>query len=428
MSTKVAPPFGPIIERFRRARKGLAVLLGVLAIAGCAQKDAGALTFSTWGSIEEIDTLKQVIAAFEKQNPDVPVRLIHIPDEYPHKVRLMAAAHHMPDVLFMENQTLAGFASRGVLRDLGPFLAHDGSLKAKDFYPPVMQALSYDGKLYAVPRDLSNLVVYYNRQLFDAAHVPYPHAGWTYAEMVADAQKLTHGDQYGIGFSPYPLYWMPYLWSEGGDVMDPAMTHCTLLSPASMRGLTDYWNLRWRYHVAPTEAETGNARMSQLFAQSKIAMEVDGRWVVPGYRKRLDFPWDVAPFPSGSAGSIVDADASGWAISSACKHPDKAWRFVRFLASKPSISTFTASGLIVPSRPDVANSPVFLGGGAPSHGQVFLDVIGNSRPTLAPIPYDEIDYELIDSLGPAWDNEESLKDALGPIAKRIDALLQESRE
>lgn len=415
----------PIIEASRRLRKGLVAALAIAAL-GCAQAPPTTeLTFSTWGSIEEIDTLRPLLAEFEAANPDVPVRLIHIPDKYPHKVRLMGAARIMPDVLFMENQSLPGFAKRGALRDLGPFLKADAELKSDDFYKPVMDAMSWKGTLYGIPRDLSNLVIYYNQDMFDAAGVPYPKAGWTYEDMVATAKKLTKGDsQFGMGFSPFPLYWLPYLWSDGVDVMDPAMTRSTLLEPATLAALKRYADLRLEHKVAPTEAQMGNARMSQLFAQRKIAMMISGRWVVPGFRKKLDFKWDVAPFPRGKVGSVVDADASGWSISASSRQPEKAWRLVRFLASAKSIRAFTESGLIVPSRPDVAKSQAFLGG-APASSQVFLDVIANSRPTLTPPSYNEIQYELIDGLPPAWDGKADLVETLRPISARIDALLRE---
>ncbi len=402
----------------------VAALVVTVASVACAPAESQALRFSTWGSLDEIATLKPLLAEFERQNPDVPVELIHIPDEYPHKIRLMAASRKMPDVLFMESQILPGFANRGVLRDLTPYLEADAELTRDAFYRPVMEAMSWKGTLYGIPRDLSNLVMFYNKRLFDEAGVPYPEAGWTYEDMVAKAKRLTHGDQFGVGFAPYPLYWLPYLWSDGGDLFDAERRRSTLLEPESLAALKRYRDLRFTHRVAPTEAQVGNARMSQLFAQGKLAMMVGGRWVVPGFRKKLDFAWDVAPFPRGKAGSIVDADASGWCISATSTQPDKAWRLIRFLASKKAISAFTESGLIVPSRPDVAESPAFLAG-TPASSRVFLDVIDSARPTPTTPSYDEIQYELIDSLGPAWNGEEALEEALKPIVKRIDALLQE---
>lgn len=419
--------------RLWRYVAGLLMLAGVAVLGGCGTRSGappGGLSFSTWGSLDEMEILKPILADFTRQT-HIPVSLIHIPDQYPHKLRLMVAARTVPDVMFIANQDMAGFAIHGVFRDLKPFLAQDPSVKTSDFYPQALAAMSWKGTLYALPRDISNLVVFYNKDLFRQAGVPFPGPNWTVADLMKIAPRLTcrtcNPQHWAIGFQPQPLLWTPWVWSFGGDVMNPAMTRCTLDDPPARAGLDFYVDLRNRYHYAPTDTQTGNATMTQLFAGGRLAMFVYGRWAVPAYRKNLTFDWDVAPFPRGPAGSIVDADASGWAISTATRHPGRAWKLVKFLASKPSIAAFTRSGLIVPARPDVADSPDFLSG-KPEHSRVFLDVIKSARPTLIPPSYDEITWDLIDDLAPAWTGQEPLDQALGPESARITELLREDSE
>ena len=405
----------------------LVALLGfVLVLAGCGKATHQGLTFSTWGSIDEMDTLKPILNAFTKAT-GTPVELIHIPTEYTHKLRLMISAGTVPDVMFMPNDALPGFADRNVFEPLKPLIDQDPDVKTTDYYKPVMDAMSWKQTLYAIPRDLSNLVVFYNKQAFNEAGVPYPKAGWTFDDLMRIAPKLTKPpERWAIGFQPNPLVWTPYVWSMGGDVMDETMTRCTLMDPPALKALHFYVDLRNKHHFAPTDKESGNARMTQLFATGKLAMFVYGRWAVPGYRKKITFPWDVAPFPAGPGGSVVDADASGWAIAKSSPHKQDAWKLVKYLGSKQTISAFAKSGLIVPSRPDVAESPEFLSG-KPEHSRVFLDVIKTARPTRSPLAYDEITWELIDGMAPAWTGEKPLEEVLGPLSKRITALLREAR-
>ncbi|MEB3236863.1 MAG: sugar ABC transporter substrate-binding protein [Candidatus Sericytochromatia bacterium] len=406
----------------------LAVLMGSLLtqLAACAPSGRSGLRFSTWGSMDEIATLKPILEDFTRKE-GIPVELIHIPDEYAHKLRLMVVGGTVPDVMFMSNEALPGFARKGVLADLAPRLAADGRLHQRDFFPQVLDAMRWKGKLLGLPRDLSNLVVFYNKDLFDAAGVPYPRPGWTVEDLARIAPRLTiPGKQWAIGFQPNPLIWTPWVWSFGGDVISADMSRCTLGEPEARKGLQFYLDLRHRHHVAPSDKDTGNARMTQLFATGKLAMFVYGRWAVPGYRRKIKFHWDVTTFPAGPAGSVVDTDASGWVMSARTSQPDAAWKLIRHLASRESIETFTRSGLIVPSRPDVAQSPAFLQG-TPEGNRVFLDVIASGRPTRVPPAYDEITWELIDGLGPMWTGEESLDQALPPVIRRIDALLAEVR-
>ncbi len=413
--------------RARSLPKSLLLLsLGAALAVGCNTAVHPGISFSTWGSIDEMDILKPILAEFTKRT-GTPVELLHFPKEYTHKLRMLVASAKVPDVMFIPNDALPGFADRGVFQDLAPFLAKDPELKATDYYPQVIEAMQWKRKLYGIPRDLSNLVVFYNKDLFDAAKVPYPKAGWTFDDLMRIGPKLTkRPDHWAIGFQPNPLVWTPYVWSMGGDIMDSTFSRCTLADPPALRGLEFYVDLRNKHHFAPTDQESGNARMTQLFATGKLAMFVYGRWAVPGFRKKLTFDWDVAPFPTGPGGSVVDTDASGWAIAEATRKPDQAWKLVKFLGSRWSIEQFTKSGLIVPSRPDVANSPAFLSG-KPASARVFLDAIPSGRPTRSPIAYDEITWELIDSLGPAWTGQEPIDKAVKPLCDRITALLQEAK-
>ena len=112
--------------------------------------------------------------------------------------------------------------------------------------------------------------------------------------------------------------------------------------------------------------------------------------MVPKIREEAEFNWDIVQFPKGTKGSIVQLDASGWAISKYSKHKQEALKLVNYLSSKSSIEKFTDSGLIVPSREDVANSPVFLDGKKPESAKVFLEIIQASKPTPVTVDYSKI--------------------------------------
>lgn len=126
--------------------------------------------------------------------------------------------------------------------------------------------------------------------------------------------------------------------------------------------------------------------MAQLFIQQKIGMYISGRWIVPKLREECKFDWDIVRFPSGKEGSIVQLDASGWAISKSSKHKIEAEKLIKFLSSQNSIEKFTSSGLIVPARKDVSLSD----NQKPHNFHVFFDIIENSKPTAVTLDYREV--------------------------------------
>ena len=225
--------------------------------------------------------------------------------------------------------------------------------------------------------------------MFDKKNIEYPSPNWTYSDFLKTAQKLTNNGNFGISFEEDPLFYLPYLMSNGGGILPDEIN-----LKGSQDGLKFYADLRKKYHVAPLKSESASATMAQMFLQQKIGMYISGRWMVPKLREEAQFDWDIAQFPKGTKGSIVQLDASGWAISKSSIHKQEAQKLVDYLASKESSEKFTTSGLIVPARVDVSNSKYFLDGKKPKNSKIFLNIIKTSKPTPVTIDYREITDKL----------------------------------
>ncbi len=94
------------------------------------------------------------------------------------------------------------------------------------------------------PQNISSLVVYYNKKLFNQAKVPLPKKGWTWSQMVDKAKKLTKDldgdgktDQYGLGVEASIIRLAPLVWSNGGEIVNSQKNPTRLtLSGASCPG------------------------------------------------------------------------------------------------------------------------------------------------------------------------------------------------
>ncbi|MBR6098390.1 sugar ABC transporter substrate-binding protein [bacterium] len=365
--------------------KLVVLLVFVCMLCGCTSHDGRVVVkFASWGSKSEVDIIKPLLADFEKNNPDIKVDFMHIPQNYFQKIHLLYASNSAPDVVFINNLYLPIYANAGVLEPVGEWA------DLSEIDENVSKALSWKGTLYAVPRDVSNLVIFYNKDLFDKYGVKYPDKNWTTEDFLLAAQKLTKDKTFGISFETNSLFFLPYLMSEGGGILSDDLSKIIIEDKNSQKGLQFYADLRGKYHVAPRAEESASATMAQMFLQQKIGMHLTGRWLVPKYREEATFNWDIAPFPKGNAGSIVPLDASGWAVSKNSKHKSEAQKLVNYLASKESIEKITQCGLIVPARKDVANSKYFLDGQAPNNAKVFLEVINTAKPTPVSVNYKEI--------------------------------------
>ena len=168
-------------------------LLGTVAPAAAQGPLSGEVTFGFWGDAAEVSAYEEIVAAFEEQNPDVDVRIEHVPNATDFYARFATGTRPglAPDVFLINYRRYGQFAARDALMPVGPLLEASEILDEEDYYPQPLEAFRFNGELMCLPQNLSSLVVYYNRDLFDAAGVPYPEAGWTWDDFLAAAKALT---------------------------------------------------------------------------------------------------------------------------------------------------------------------------------------------------------------------------------------------
>jgi ABC-type glycerol-3-phosphate transport system substrate-binding protein len=114
---------------------------------------------------------------FEKANPGVKVEVsFEAWADYQTKLPTILAGGSIPDVIHQHASIAQEYGVRGALRDLFPFMQKDNVSKDA-FFPFLIQQMSdykTKTKLWALPKDSAVYAVYYNKDLFDKAGVPYP--------------------------------------------------------------------------------------------------------------------------------------------------------------------------------------------------------------------------------------------------------------
>ena len=135
--------------------KILAIFGLICLLCACNPKEnRTVIQFASWGSKSEIDIIKPLLEDFEEENPDIKVDFMHIPQNYFQKIHLLFASNTPPDVIFINNLYLPVYANADVLEPIGD------NADCSFYEENVLKSLSWNGKLYAVPRDVSNLVIF----------------------------------------------------------------------------------------------------------------------------------------------------------------------------------------------------------------------------------------------------------------------------
>lgn len=151
------------------------------------------LRLQAFGDPAELAAYKELIAAFERSAPDVRVEFIPVGKQKDHMTKLTTgfSGGDPPDLFLINFRRFGQFADKDVLEPLGPRMAERGRLKESDLFEQTTDAFRYNGTMMCVPQNVSSLVVYYNRALFEKAGVPLPKADWTWEDFLAAAKNLT---------------------------------------------------------------------------------------------------------------------------------------------------------------------------------------------------------------------------------------------
>ncbi|WP_318209321.1 MULTISPECIES: sugar ABC transporter substrate-binding protein [unclassified Streptomyces] len=396
----------------RRAALALA-LSSVLALTATACGDDGSgaggdkgtegsgkgkITFWDNNGGVRTDVWKEIIADFEKANPDIDVEYVGIASkEVQSKYDTAIQGDGLPDVGGVGAAMLAGIAAQNALEPLDARI-EDSALKGKLNAGMVASVKSAggQGKLFTVPTSASNGVLYYRTDLFKAAGLQEP---TTWSKFYAAAEKLTAIDKNRFGYT---------IRGGAGSIAQ------ALDAMYGQSGITSFWNgdkttVNDPKNVAALEKYAG------LFKKTTPAADVNN-----------DFTKMVAQWDSGEIGMLnhnlgsyqdhvkalgtekfrgipnptlddgtrvqVSNPVDGLGLFSSSKNKAAAWKFIEFAASHASNSKWNKSAGAIPANTEAAQDP-WLQEAEPT--KLGAEVLFSGKATIVELPYYLPDWNTI---------------------------------
>ncbi|HEX2910720.1 MAG TPA: sugar ABC transporter substrate-binding protein [Chloroflexia bacterium] len=301
-------------------------------------KNPVTITYFTFSAApDHLKDLDAMIKAFQAQNPEITVKVETAPyDNYFTKLQTLVAGNTAPDVFELNYENFISYASKGVLKDLSPLISADKTFDAGVFYPKAYQAFQRDGKQYGLAESFSDVVLYYNKDLFDKAGVSYPNESWTWKEELDAAKKLTDSKA-GVWGSYQPLQFFEFykVIAQNGGAMFDSTGKPTINTPQNVEALKWLVDKTNTYKISPTDADLGGQADADtaLFKAGKIAMLRTGIWNFAAL-KDAPFKWDIALEP-GNTTKAHQFFANAVVVSNKSDKADAAWKWARFFTSSP---------------------------------------------------------------------------------------------
>lgn len=337
--------------------------LGMMGVAtGCSSGGSAApsdgkttLTWTMWAASDaETSAWQHVADLVHTEDPTLTVKLKTAAwADYWTKLPTVLAGNDAPCVVGLQMGYVPAFATS--FPSLNDKLDKAG-IKISDFDPSIVKSLSVGDKILAIPYDYGPYIVFYNKDAFTKAGLPLPQNGWKLDEFMADAKKLTQGNQYGFAVNnsiDAMQQWGPTI--SGAQ----AVTNDNKLDVDNSKiekTLNWYAGLVHTDKVAQPLPATSTADAGAAFLGGNAAMYVDGPWALINAKAQAKFNVGVVTLPEGDNGLKTTSGGSGFGISSKCSTPDAAMKAISIITGSKSLDYLASVGRAWPSRPaDQAN-------------------------------------------------------------------------
>ena len=182
----------------RKARTILAAALSGILVAGLgsiaapAQAAKTTITYFTFSAApDHLNTINAMVAAFEKVNPTIKVKIQTASyNDYFTKLKTQVAANKAPDTFELNYENFVTYAEAGSLLNLNKVAKADKGFKKSVYYGKAYDVFASKGKQYGLPASYSTVVLFYNKDLFDSAGVAYPQTSWDWSDEATAAKLL----------------------------------------------------------------------------------------------------------------------------------------------------------------------------------------------------------------------------------------------
>nr|WP_314459268.1 extracellular solute-binding protein [uncultured Clostridium sp.] len=293
----------------------------------------------------KVDT--SVIDDFNAENPDIEVQFHAIPDNGSDKLTqldILAMGGGEIDVMPGSDGEQMLRMKNGMYAPIDEFIKKDG-IDMKANFGDILNYASYNGVTYGYPLRSTVEGIWYNKDMFDAAGIPYPDGSWTWAEYKEIAKKLTSGEGdnkiYGTYTHTFNGQWAPI-----GNEVSPWYTEdgkCNIMADGFKTALERRKELDdLGYQMSFSQIIATKANQSSTFLGGKCAMVQAGSWIVQNIKDKENYPHNfrigVAPLPrfddSVEFSDNFSVAATILAIPASSQHKEAAWKFIRYMVEQ----------------------------------------------------------------------------------------------
>jgi ABC-type glycerol-3-phosphate transport system substrate-binding protein len=308
-----------------------------------------------------------LVAEFNKTHPDIEVEPLYSGNAWTMRDKLLAsvAGKQPPDISMIDQFWAAQLASTGAIIKMQDLMDGPNGVDKSDFSKLALATATYEGDIWTMPYAMSNIVLYYNKDMFKAVGLDPEKPPTTWDELAEYAKKLTRDvngdgktDEWGLSFpvtagTGTVYYYITFLWQAGGELYNADETKVAFNSQAGVDALK-YW-----IKLVQVDGTVPLSPPTEGFTVGRIAMEMASSSTLETRQAKCKFPIGVAHIPAGKQ-RVTGVGGNNLAIfkTTAAKQA-AAWEFVKWMSSTENNLKWAIQTGYTPLRTSVVNSQAY---------------------------------------------------------------------
>ena len=360
---------------------------------------------------------------FDEANDDIVVEYRAIPfDEIVNETLRAFATGNAPDIVSFDNPDFALFSSRGAMLDITDRVANSEIISKAEYFEGPLNSVSWDGKLYGVPKYTDTIGIFYNKDLFAKAGLTEPPTTWAQVAEYAENPTAPANNVYGITFSARAgeegtFQFLPVIQMSGGGA--------NKVNTEGAAAVLDIWkSLIDNGYASRDVLSLGQWDSTGVFNSGNAAMAISGPWEIDRMVEDAKFDWGVALLPTIDEGGERSSALGGfnWGIMANTQHPDEAFRLLEYFVDQED-RIFPEFGNL-PARGDI-ELPITGEAKKDDALKVFQEQLQYAQPRGPHPEWQKISKAIYDAEQQALTGQMSSMDALNQAQTTIDGIFNQ---
>lgn len=411
--------------------KTVLFILFVSFLVACSSETGGnseTLEVALWDE-NASDAVDASIEAFKEEHPDVEVNVTYTPyEDYWTKLKTSLGGGNAADVFWMNGPRFYEYVTSDLIKNLEPFIEEDSEFTKDGYFSTVIELYSYEEDLYAAPYFVDSVGLFYNKELFDEADVPYPDETWTWEDIEEKGAQLTNPDEGVFGYAAHTVAnqqgYYNLIHQAGGFIINEDKTESGFNTPETKEAFYFLENII-EQGISPSTQMQIESEPRQLFMSNKLAMlpsiSVNGEML----HNELGDKLGVAPLPAGKEEASI-VHGIGWAINEATDQEELAWELVKKLSGEEGNKVIAESGFSMPAYEEMGS--IWLESLPSLDLQIFLDAQKDG--VAYPISERTAEWQDVEmtEIQAAFLGQQTLDEALEIVADEMNAILEEEQK